>query len=168
MKQMWYKDTPIDYQVGDWVTFNTVCEMRSVEEKVAGTTPSGPPFKLAIRRKAMPKSLPQVRVGQVVGVAIRFEGTLCESVRYSYFDGSVDDSRPYLTIDKSVVLYEVRTGLSNRPFLVWPCDTHPAPTHPARLPLRANSLTEEDRIAFSKIMKEIVHEFPRDEKGRFI
>jgi hypothetical protein len=162
MKQMWYKDTPIDYRVGDWVTFNTVCEMRSVEEKVVGTE------KLAILRKAMPKSLPQVRVGQVVGVAIRFEGTLCESVRYSYIDGSIDDSRPYLTIDKSVVLYEVRTGLSNKPFLVWPCDTHPAPTHPARLPLRSNSLTEEGRAVLSKIMKEIVHEFPRDEKGRFI
>ena len=70
MKEMWYKDTPITYQVGDWVSFNTVCEMRSVEEKVAGTD------KLAILRKAIPKSLPQVKVGQVVGVAIRFEGTL--------------------------------------------------------------------------------------------
>ena len=162
MKQMWYKDTPIDCRVGDWVTFNTVCEMRSVEEKVEGTD------KLAILRKAMPKSLPQVKMGQVVGVAIRFEGTLCESIRYSYIDGSVDESRPYLTIDKSAVLYEVRTGMSNKPFLVWPCDIHPAPTHPARLPLRANSLTEEDRIVLSKIMKEIAHEFPRDEKGRFV
>jgi hypothetical protein len=158
MKEMWYKDTPITYQVGDWVSFYTVCEMCSVEEKVAGTD------KLAILRKAMPKSLPQVKVGQVVGVAIRFEGTLRKSQRYHYFDGGIDDSPSYLAIDKSVVLYEVRTGMSNKPFLVLPWDTHPTLTPPTRLPLRASNWTEEEK----KLFGETVATFPRDEKGRFV
>ena len=135
------------FQVGEWVAVRATTEV-----KVDGDS----------KRAMQTTSIPETR-GRVVGVAVRFEGTL-EHGGYTPDEGPESN---YLSPTRRVELWEVRFGLTNRPVLVRDEDLDKALwSEECRLPVRfarQPEWTPKNR----KWLSEESRSWPRDKRGRW-
>lgn len=148
------------FEIGDWVEFDHVAKVFT-EEKLVG------------HRRLYNRTIERVKVsrkvGQIVGAKYRFEGEIIPG------NGSWEDyEQGYLKVKGSKVLWQVRTGMLNKPMEVFEGDLKRIfnrTNDDWKLPWKDCGWNEHTKKIASDVLKDWYakhpNEFPRDSKGRF-
>ena len=126
--------------------------------------------KTTIYKKLFRKEFDKTKVGIITGGKYVFEGKYIEPRYHGSYYGD-DYSQAYLESPKGIFVYLVRFGFTNKEIMILPIDAdtytwHYVPTAKFKFPFR-NVESFWDQKAKDE-MRDIMKNFPRDKKGRWV
>jgi hypothetical protein len=135
------------FKIGDWVLCSKTVEKKHHHYKFTPT---------AVKWESVDLESPII--AQVCGASYRYNGNISES-------GYGEDYEKYFIPKESIFVYELKLGMTNKPFCVLEEDLEPLSItwDKMELPFRYVHYNEADR----KYLSEISKDYPRDKHGRF-